>query len=310
MSPPTLLIDVHGLGHRCYHAMGELKLQDTATGVVFGFLKSILSLGMLYDTNDFVFCWDNKGSKRKEFFPDYKSGRKKVVKTDEEIAAEKIFYKQLDDLGERILPCIGFMNHPYQKGYEADDIIAVITQRIMGDYIIVSTDADLWQLLKGNVRMHSQVKRMKPLLTDTAFYKEHGLKPEYWWMVKAIGGCNTDSVPGVKGVGDATAVKYLLNTLKKSSVKYKAIMENAEIINRNEMLVRLPYPGTEIPELVSNQFDLHQFTKICDEFGLASFLEEDVLTQWKGFFEGKTSKSGKRRESRQRMKDKMNREVS
>jgi len=187
-----MLIDGNGLGHRCFHSLGEMKFEDTAAGVVDKFLHAILQLGQKYETNDLVFCWDSPPYKRREIFPYYKVKEKKEL-TPEEEKAEEIFYATLNGLADRILPAIGFKNNFAERGYEGDDIIAALTKNVPGRFLIVSSDSDMWQLLDNNVDIHNPANRQRPFISATSFHKEWGINPKYWWMVKALAGCKSDA---------------------------------------------------------------------------------------------------------------------
>ena len=92
--------------------MGDLSHKGSATGVVFGFLKTVQALQEFFDTPHVVFCWDSKTSKRKEIFPEYKSHRRDKYKemSKEELEFEKKFQSQMKKLRRDYLPTIGYRN--------------------------------------------------------------------------------------------------------------------------------------------------------------------------------------------------------
>ena len=78
-----ILLDCPYLCHRMKHTMGDLSFKGAATGIIYGFLKSLSGFQDLFRTSNFVFCWDSKTSKRKEIYPEYKANRDKKEYTDE-----------------------------------------------------------------------------------------------------------------------------------------------------------------------------------------------------------------------------------
>jgi 5'-3' exonuclease len=250
--------------------MGHLSFQDIKTGVIFGFLKEVLSLKDEFGSDRVVFCFESGLNKRKELFPEYKLKRHSRELDETELQVLGEFKHQLKVLRQDHLPRIGFSNVFTQRGYESDDIIASITQQLPEDQdaIIISSDGDLLQLLRPNVMMYNPGK--KKAVTLQSFSKETGLEPWEWAKVKAIGGCKTDEVPGIPGVGEKTAIKYILGKLKPDSAAYKAIKANKEIITRNRKLVELPFEGTQVFELRTDTISDEGWKEVCDALGMSS----------------------------------------
>jgi hypothetical protein len=108
---------------------------------------------------------------------------------------------------------------------------------------VVSSDKDLWQLISERVSCWNP--QTKKLISLRGFKKIYGIEPDDWIRVKSIAGCATDDIPGIVGVGEATAAKYLRGTLKKDSLAFGRIEAADDMICKNRVLVRLPFPGTQ-----------------------------------------------------------------
>ena len=275
-----ILIDSNSICHACKHSMGDLSWEEKKVGVIFGFLRQLLTLSKLLNSNEFVFAWDSRESIRTKMFPDYKKARKRE-KTEEEKELDDLAYAQFNEIQNKILPAIGFSHSYMQDGYEADDIIAsVVFCNPLKDITIISTDEDLYQLLTDGVSMYSIKK--KQFYTGGNLWKDYRITPRDWVDVKAIAGCSSDGIPGVPGVGEKTACKYLTRTLGVHLKTYRSIKENEKLIQFNKSLVRLPLEGTKDFVIdTKDKLSLGNFLDICTEYGFKSFLGQEALSKWK-----------------------------
>jgi len=261
--------------------MGDLSHEEQKVGIVFGFMRQMLTLSKKFSTHKFIFIWDSKKNFRYKLYPTYKN---RVSLTAEEQAFEKFAFKQFIELRTKTLPKFGFKNNFIQTGMEADDIIAIITQNYKREFVIISGDGDLYQLLKNNVEMYSPKK--KKVLTENWFMQEYGITPKEWVMVKRVAGCRSDKVEGISGIGEKRAIQYIKGTLNKKTKGYQNIINGKEIINRNKALVELPFEGTKLPKLVAEkQFLLHNFIELTDTYGFRSFQQVESLNEWMTQFE-------------------------
>ena len=285
MNPnPILIIDSHAIAHSVKFGLVHLTHDEQSVGVILGFLRKIYSLAKKFDTNKIVFTWDSKRRRRKKIYPEYKMKRVEN-KSAEMQAIDELLYPQINDLRLSIIPTLGFKNNFIQSGLEADDVIAVITQiPTTADKIIISGDHDLYQLLNDSTYMYS-VKKGAKLYGAKNFREEWGIEPEEWGMVKQIAGCSSDNVKGIAGVGEKTAIKFLKRKLKVTTKTYKKIADGKEIIERNKILVKLPFPTTKPIELDWNEdFKIANFLKITAKYGLYSMESEAVIDKWSNKF--------------------------
>lgn len=273
----TIIVDSNGLAHREAHKLSNLSYEERKTGVLFGFLREVLKLHRTYETSKFIFCWDSplSSSKRKEEYPKYKENRK-GSKLEAEI------YEQFDLLRTEILPDIGFRNIFVAEGYESDDLIAELVHSNKRNFIIATSDNDLYQLLvDGCVWIYSL--HTKKEYTEADFHTEFNTTVDIWYKIKAVSGCKTDNVEGVLGVGTITAIKYFNGTLSPNTEAFKRIGNNQELIKRNDRLVKLPYPGTPHLRIRRDNLSIDNFIKVCNIFGFNSFLQKENFSKWKNF---------------------------
>lgn len=273
MRDPVLVIDSSYLAWRAYHTVGNLSYKNVKTGVLYGFMRDIITLQELHNTDKIVFCFDSKKSLRKDLSPIYKANRHKA---EEELSEEQKqelseVSSQINALRRVILPALGFKNIVYERGYEADDHIAQVCKTVSEttNAIIVSADRDLLQLLSKRVSIWRPANKGS-MYTKASFVEEFGIKPKRWVEVKAIAGCPTDNVIGVKGIGEITAVKYLLGKIRPPSKKYSAIVKAARRCQQNYALVRLPFPGTPEFEYTPDKLNSRAWRDIADMLGMRS----------------------------------------
>jgi len=273
----ALVVDSSCLAHISKHSMKGLSFYEKETGVIFGFMLHLLRLAERFSTKHFVFCWDSRKSRRRELFPDYKSSRRKENLTDQEIWENDIARLQFDQLRREIIPRLGFQNQFVQSGYEADDLIARVVGQSNGEWIVVSTDGDLYQLLNDNTTIFNPMR--KKVYTNRDFCAEYDIPSSRWAEVRSLVGCSSDSVPGILGVGEKTAIRFLKDELPKSSKAFQRIVSNegAKIVNRNATLVTLPFPGTKecVVNFNSEILFLDSFRDMCGLFGFRSFLKDE-----------------------------------
>lgn len=281
----TLIIDSHYLCYRTFHTIPkEYIFREDDTNIVYGFLNQIKKLSEDFKTNKFVFCFDSSKSYRKMVYPQYKI---KDFESDQQLANLIQAKKQFAKLREEVLPAMGFKNIYHQTGYEADDLIAELCYRFPDDYMIISADEDLFQLLfRGPVR-EVQIYNYKKIMIVDDFTKSLGITPAQWKLVKAMAGCKSDTIEGIEGVGETKAIQYLLGTLPDGKIKER-IKSSKDIIIRNMALIGLPYLGIKPIKIyeypvkdVLYTIDFMEAFKIC---GFGSFLVPEVLDKWRRLF--------------------------
>ncbi|MBN1332090.1 DNA polymerase I [Candidatus Dojkabacteria bacterium] len=201
-----LLIDVHALVHRAYHAYpAHLSSGGVQTNAVFGFTTMLLEVIDKFHPEYLVACVDmGKSTERLKIYPEYKATRKP---TEQELLDQlPIVHEVLDAFD---VPIFG------QKGYEADDLIGTVVNdpKIDGhlEKIIVTGDKDIFQLVNKDTKVYlSGSAFSKSKLYDAAEVKKKmGFGPEYVIDYKALRGDPSDNIPGVAGIGDKGALELL-----------------------------------------------------------------------------------------------------
>lgn len=254
-----LLVDAQYLSHRAKHSTGSLSFEGQGTGVAFGVIRAIEDMISLHESQVIVLAFDHPSlGLRKASLPTYKSTRN-ANKTEEDKQADVLFGAEIQRLKKEILPLIGYRNILEKPGYEADDIIAKLAKELPENdtAVIISSDGDLLQCLSDRVICYNPTKKVAVTADD--FRAKWKLDPHQWAQVKALAGCKTDDVVGIPGVGEMTAAGFFNGDLKESKDpekkpgRYEKILANLSIMNKNLKLVKLPYPGLELPPIVPDE---------------------------------------------------------
>lgn len=264
-----LILDCGYLCHRALFAMGHmLNHNNEPTGMLFAFFRDLEAFKTEHATNRVAFCFDSKNSRRREVYEPYKATRRDVELTEEELLVWENFHKQVVRLRREYLPRMGYRNILYQNGYEADDHIAAACQGLRKKHrgIIVGSDNDLLQLLSPRVCIYHPHR--KAIYTAHHFRSEYGIEPSQWADVKAIAGCSSDNVEGIRGIGEKTAAKFISGRLKPDSAASKKIVEGDEIWKRNLPLVALPYEGTSPVRLREDEVNKREVRLVYNELGI------------------------------------------
>jgi 5'-3' exonuclease len=261
-----------------------LSYRGTRTEIIYGFLKRLLNLSTEFKTNQFLFCWDSKESIRRKLYPQYKMNRR-VDKSEEDIEADKIAYRQFNLLRQKILPSMGFENSFMVDGYEGDDILAYLVKLYPGN-IVVSNDEDLFQLL-NDCSLYNVVK--KTITTKEEFMRKYKMNPTLWIMVKSYAGCPGDNITGVERVGNITAAKFINGELNKSTKSYLKLAEpeSWQTYKTNYKLVSLPLEGFTLNRRIVEEetFLKKDFQAIFMKYGLSSFLDREKFSKWEKQFQ-------------------------
>ena len=212
MKNKICLIDGSHLAFRNLITHPTLHVGSVKTGVVYGFLKSLLRVGREFQLgmNNIVICWDfGKSDWRLKLYPDYKAGR---VKGDIDITS---YREQLKMLREA-LELLGVTQFGVQ-GVEADDLLGILSRKYYNEgkkVLILSGDRDMWQLVLDN---DPGIVVIKPpdneILTEKEVITIMGVEPKQVPDFKALVGDKSDNIIGIKGCGGVKA-KRLLNDYK------------------------------------------------------------------------------------------------
>ena len=204
-----ILIDGHALAFRQYYALERTNMQTkdgTPTWAVYGFFKAIFDLlknndlnpdaiGVAFDVSHHTF--------RTEEYSEYKANREAMP--DPMRIQMELIYEGLKAFSIPIYT---------KEGFEADDVIGTISKRAcdLGHKVYILTgDQDSFQLIRQNGCIKVIIPSKGELIEYdwNKVYEKLGVYPNQVIDYKALRGDTSDNIPGIKGIGEKTAVKLL-----------------------------------------------------------------------------------------------------
>jgi DNA polymerase I len=207
-APRLLLLDGHSLAYRAFFALPVENFSTTTgqpTNAVYGFTSMLINVLRDERPTHIAVAFDvSRKSFRTELYGEYKANRSESP-TD---------FKGQVALVQEVLTALRI---PFveKAGYEADDVIATLSDqaRAEGMEVLICTgDRDAFQLVRDGVtvlypkRGVSELSRMDP----AAVTARYGVGPDHYRAIAAMVGESSDNLPGVPGVGEKTAAKWIL----------------------------------------------------------------------------------------------------
>lgn len=210
MSNKILLIDGMALLFRHFYATSLHKQfmrnsSGTPTNAIQGFVRHVFSAINDIQPTHVAVCWDmGKSTFRNDMFDGYKQNR---PAPPEELIPQFDYVKEVSNQ-------FGFVNIGVQN-YEADDVIGTLAHQYSDEnqVYVVTGDKDILQCINPNVEIWLTKKGFSIYnrYTLDRFQSEYGLNPLQLIDVKAFMGDSADGYPGVKGIGEKTAIKLIQN---------------------------------------------------------------------------------------------------
>ena len=203
-----IMVDGNNLLFRSYYATaynGNFMKNSKGfpTNALFGFANMINKIIHEEKPNYIIVAFDKGKTFRHEKYDFYKDGRSE---TPEEL-------KMQFPVAKEMLTAMGIKYYEIDN-YEADDIIGTFAKYCEipdDDYegLIISSDKDLLQLISPSVEMKLLKSNDYIRYNETSFKEDWGIEPINIIDLKALMGDPSDNIPGVKGVGEKTALKLL-----------------------------------------------------------------------------------------------------
>ena len=284
------LIDGSGYIFRAYYALPPLtrKSDGLPTGAVNGFCSMLFKLledsksdHNLQKPSHFAVVFDSaRKTFRNEIYSEYKANRSEAP----DDLAPQFEYIRKSVLAFN-LPSVELTN------YEADDLIATYVNKILekgAKVTIVSSDKDLMQLYKKNVRIYDPMKNK--FISEDDIKNKFGVNANKVIDVQALAGDSSDNVPGVPGIGVKTAAelinKYdnlekLLDSANeiKQNKRRETLLENKDkaIISKKLVTLKSDAPiNRDLAEFELKEIDKEKLYKFLREMEFNRLLSSAI----------------------------------
>ena len=200
-SEKLVLVDGSGYIFRAFHGLPMMTRPDgTPINAVFGFTKMLLKLTADLKPSHVVVIFDaGRVTFRNDIYPEYKANRSEPP---EELVPQFPLVREAAEAMS--LPVLEM------PGFEADDLIASFARAAENQNmscLIVSSDKDLMQLVRGSVSMLDPMKNRT--IGAPEVIEKFGVSPDKVVDVQSLAGDPTDNVPGVPGIGIKTAAELI-----------------------------------------------------------------------------------------------------
>lgn len=281
MENRVLLVDGMALLFRHFYATSlhnqfMYNSKDIPTNGIQGFVRHIFTAINEINPSHVAVCWDmGQSTFRNDMYTDYKQNR---PAPPEELIPQFDYVKEISDQ-------FGFINVG-MTNYEADDVIGTLAKTFSdnNEVHIITGDKDLLQCINNNVEVWLIKKgfNIYNRYTLARFNEEYQLNPQQLIDIKAFMGDSADGYPGVKGIGEKTALKLIQTYGSVENVlsnidqltpaqrkKIEADKDNLTLSKRlAEIYTEVPLNIVEIYRDMAYAHSLNQILSICNEHEL------------------------------------------
>lgn len=281
MENRVLLVDGMALLFRHFYATSlhnqfMYNSKDIPTNGIQGFVRHIFTAINEINPSHVAVCWDmGQSTFRNDMYTDYKQNR---PAPPEELIPQFDYVKEISDQ-------FGFINVG-MTNYEADDVIGTLAKTFSdnNEVHIITGDKDLLQCINNNVEVWLIKKgfNIYNRYTLARFNEEYQLNPQQLIDIKAFMGDSADGYPGVKGIGEKTALKLIQTYGSVENVlsnidqltpaqrkKIEADKDNLTLSKRlAEIYTEVPLNSVEIYRDMAYAHSLNQILSICNEHEL------------------------------------------
>lgn len=207
MKKKLFIIDGHALCYRAYFAFIKNPLVNSSgqnTSAIFGFSRMIFTLIRDQNPDYFAIAFDPPvKSFRFKLYDEYKANRQKMPPD---------LKSQIEEI-KNLVKAIGIPVIE-SSDFEADDVLGTVAEKYSSpdvDVYLVTGDKDAYQLINDNVKIYANKKGISDfeIYTSDNIAEKTGLHPELIIDYMALMGDSSDNIPGVKGVGEKTALKLI-----------------------------------------------------------------------------------------------------
>jgi len=274
-----VLIDGNAILHRAYHALPPLTTRrGEPINAVYGLVSMLLKVIQDLKPTHIAVAFDRKEPTfRHKKYPKYQAQRPKM---DAELSSQ--FEKARDVITAFGIPI-------YDKaGYEADDVIGTLANKVKLDVVIMTGDRDILQLVDNKVKVYMPVVGMSQgkLMGIDEVIEKMGVTPASIEDYKALVGDPSDNYPGVPGIGPKTAIgllekyktldniyKHLGEMPTRTAQKLKEGRQSSKISKKLASIVKNVPLKFKIEDSANWDVDGERVLRLFSEYGFRTLTE-------------------------------------
>lgn len=285
-----LVIDGNSILNRQYFGVRPLTTKSGIfTNAVYGFLNVLLTQLEKLKPDYAAVAFDvHAPTFRHKMFAGYKAGRKP---TPPELLMQFPYTKDIiRALGIRVIE---------KEGYEADDTLGTLARLAEEsgdtDCCILTGDRDSLQLISKSCKVLLAGNTEVTEYGEAAFFEKYGVRPDQFVDVKALMGDSSDNIPGVRGVGEKTALKLIstcgtlervyedIDGVKVGAKILESLKEDKEVAFLSRDLARInrnaPIGVSSLSDLAPGERDDNKLISLFAELEFSSFASRLGLTE-------------------------------
>ncbi|MEG0693818.1 MAG: 5'-3' exonuclease H3TH domain-containing protein, partial [Oscillospiraceae bacterium] len=278
-----LAIDGNSILNRAFYGVRPLTTKDgTYTNAIFGFLNMLMKLEKDTKPDAVAIAFDvSRKTFRNEQYSEYKANRKGMP---DELRMQLPLVKEiLSYMGYKIATA---------EGYEGDDVLGTLANSCCnsGHSCVVATgDRDCLQLVNDCVNVSLAKTTGNIIYTREKVLEDYGMEPQQIIDLKALMGDSSDNIPGVKGVGEKTALTLIQNNhcieniyedvdaVAATPRVKKLLLESKEMafLSKKLATICLEVPvDTNIEDYVRGKTDEQKLAEILTRLEMYSFFDK------------------------------------
>ena len=203
MADRLIILDGNSILYREFYALPITmkNAKGECTNAIYGFVNQLFKILKEYKPTHIAVAFDvSKKTFRTEMFSSYKATRKPMP---DELRSQIEPLKQL--LREMNIAIV------QKEGFEGDDIVGSVAKAFNVETIIITGDRDTYQLIDDTTTVYLNRKGLTDvkIMDEKAMTDTYGVTPLEFVYVKALAGDTSDNIPGVKGIGEKSAIALI-----------------------------------------------------------------------------------------------------
>ncbi len=254
-----IIIDGNSIFYREFYALPVTMKNKNGqpTNAIYGFTNLLLRVIKEYKPTHIAISFDvSHHTFRNDLYSEYKATRKPMP---DELRSQFAPLKNLLEL-------MG-IKYVEKQGLEGDDIVGTLSKKFKVETIIITGDRDTFQLIDDTTVVYMNKKGLTDVrvMDEKQMLEDYGVTPDEFVYVKSLAGDTSDNIPGVRGIGEKTALELVK--------KYKNLDNLYEHIDEIKGATK-----TKLEECKDNAYLSYQLAKINTEVDLDCALDDFKYT--------------------------------